>query len=164
MSPAPTLPHKHLKHSGARAPRWRVRDSQIHGRGAFCLRPIAHGDAIGIYEGLILSEDQAQQLYGDGAGHTFLFSLDLGRVIDGGQGGNGTRFINHGCQPNVEAIQDHLRIELLAARDIAPGEELLLDYRLQADEPLLHPCRCGAPSCRGTMVWSAQDDEANDLF
>lgn len=137
-------------------PRWRARRSSIHGKGAFCLRAIAQGEIIGAYKGRLLSQEQADELYGDGAGHTFLFLRDDGWIIDGGQDGNGTRFLNHGCDPNVEAIDEGSRIVLFAKQDIAPGQELLLDYCLQAegaDAEADHPCRCGSPQCRGTMVW-----------
>lgn len=71
------------------------------------------------------------------------------------QDGNGTRFLNHGCNPNVEAIDEGHRIILLAKQNILPGQELLLDYYLQAEgenAEAEHPCRCGSTLCRGTMV------------
>lgn len=135
---------------------WEARDSGIHGRGVFCLAPIARRTLIATYDGKLLSEDEAAELYGDGAGHTFLFGLSDGAVIDGGQGGNDSRFINHGCAPNVEADEVDGRIDIYALLDIKPGAELLLDYRLVADgddAEAAHPCRCGAPTCRGTLVW-----------
>lgn len=137
-------------------PAWEARDSGIHGRGAFCVQSIAAGSLIAPYEGKLLTEEEASDLYGDGAGHTFLFALSDGGVIDGGQGGNDARFINHGCEPNVEADEVDSRIEIRAMRDIELGEELLLDYRLVAEgeqAEAAHPCRCGAPTCRGTLVW-----------
>jgi SET domain-containing protein len=138
------------------APRWHTRQSSIHGKGVFCLRPIAQGAIIGTYKGRTLTPEQANELYGDENGHTFLFLRGDGLIIDGGQEGNGTRFLNHGCAPNVEAIDEGKRIVLLAKQDIFPGQELLLDYCLQAegaDAEAHYPCRCGSAQCRGTMVW-----------
>lgn len=137
-------------------PSWVARDSGIHGRGVFCLAPIARGALIATYHGKRLTEDEASELYGDGAGHTFLFGLSDGMVIDGGQGGNDSRFINHGCAPNVEADEVDGRIDIYALQSIKPGAELLLDYHLVADgdeAEAAHPCRCGAATCRGTLVW-----------
>jgi SET domain-containing protein len=47
-----------------------------------------------------------------------------------------------------------LRVVIRALRDIRAGEELFLDYALDVgdDDPSLYPCRCGTPSCRGTMA------------
>ena len=66
-------------------------------------------------------------------GHTMLFDVGDGLVIDGGRGGNDARWINHGCEPNCEAVVDGHRVDIHALRDIAKGEELLLDYQLQVE-------------------------------
>lgn len=57
--------------------------------------------------------------------HTFLFSLDDGRVIDAAIGGNAARWINHSCAPNCETYEDDRgRVYVAARRKIRPGEEL----------------------------------------
>jgi hypothetical protein len=46
-----------------------------------------------------------------------------------------------------------------AIRSIEPGEELNYDYQIgrERDDPpnvdVIYACRCGAASCRGTMLW-----------
>lgn len=80
----------------------------------------------------------------------YLFRCSARRLIDGGIGGSGAEFINHGCEPNLVARFDHRRVFLLSLRPIATGEELLLDYQVRGDiDPI--PCRCGAASCRGFL-------------
>lgn len=141
---------------------WEARRSSIHGHGVFATGDIPQGALISFYGGKVISEEEASQLYSDGAGHTFLFARSDGAVIDGGQDGNDTRFINHGCEPNVEALESNLNIEIRAMRLIPHGEELLLDYMLVAEEEgseAAHPCRCGATSCRGTLVWRERRTE-----
>jgi SET domain-containing protein len=137
-----------------KSPRWRVRNSGIHGKGAFCVKPISAGTLIGRYDGERLTPEEADERHGGSGAHTFLFSHSEGFVIDGGSAGNGTRFVNHGCAPNIEACENGSRIEFYAIRDLAIGEELLLDYRLSADGHSAeeHRCLCGAKSCRGTMI------------
>jgi uncharacterized protein len=58
-------------------------------------------------------------------------------------------FINHSCEPNVGFAGN---VILVAMRDVAAGEELTTDYALfdDTDEPMT--CRCGTPSCRGTIT------------
>lgn len=56
----------------------------------------------------------------------FEVSADL--VIDGGVGGNASRFINHSCEPNCVVEIAGNRVHIHAAREIAPGEELTFDY------------------------------------
>lgn len=163
-NPSANLPAPAARHASRRAQLtqcFEARHSDIHGRGAFALLAIEPGELVAVYEGKLLTCEEAGELYGAGDGHTFLFARSDGLVIDGGQGGNDSRFINHGCEPNVEAVEAEARrtrIEIRALRAIGPGTELLLDYRLDAegeDAETANPCRCGAPSCRRTLVLRA---------
>jgi uncharacterized protein len=72
--------------------------------------------------------------------------------------GNESRFINHSCAPNCDAIIEKRHIWIEANQTIRPGEELNYDYNYErtakttaADEKL-YVCRCGAPECRGTIL------------
>ena len=138
-----------------------LRSSPIQGRGAFAIRPIRRGTRIIEYTGEVISHDEADRRYDDGTmgrHHTFLFSVSNKKVIDAAVGGNEARFINHSCAPNCEAIDDRSRIYIEAIRDIAPGEELTYDYAYERDGTederweKVYACRCGAPTCRGTIL------------
>ena len=70
-------------------------------------------------------EDEANRRYDDDAmsrHHTFLFTVDDDRVIDGAAGGNESRFINHSCAPNCRAVNEDGRIVSVATTPIAPCE------------------------------------------
>ena len=91
--------------------------------------------------------------------HTLLFELADGSVIDAGVRGNAARWINHGCEPNCEAIEyDDGRVFIHARRTIRAGEELTYDYRLSFVGPVSRRarealrCHCGAKRCRGTLL------------
>jgi SET domain-containing protein len=148
---------------GARAEkkRWDVRFSRIHGYGVFATQGIRAGTKILEYTGERISPDEAERRYDDESSdraHVLLFTVDEKTVIDGGAGGGEARFVNHSCEPNCEAVVRRGRIFIVALRSIAPGEELTYDYLL--DLPGRHtaavkrryPCRCGAASCRGTLL------------
>jgi SET domain-containing protein len=87
-----------------------------------------------------------------------LFTVDAKTVIDAGVDGNDARFINHGCDPNCEAVDIGKRIFIEALRTIQPGEELAYNYGIQrddddpADVDDIFACRCGAAECRGSML------------
>ncbi len=147
--------------SAARRPMFEVRHSRIHGHGVFALRRVRKGTKLLEYLGERISHDEADARYVDkGAddNHTFLFTVDARTVIDAGVGGNEARFINHGCDPNCESTNEARRIFIRAVRTIQPGEELCYDYSIQrdADDPpevdRIFACRCGAASCRGSML------------
>ena len=145
-----------------RGRRIQVRKSGIHGKGVFAVAPIAAGETILEYTGKVITWKQAQKRHPhnpDEPNHTFFFHIDDKHVIDGGEGGNAAKWINHACAPNCEADEtDDRRVFIKALRDIEPGEELNYDYGLIVDArhtPKLkqeYACRCGAPQCRGTML------------
>ncbi|SIT50853.1 Nuclear protein SET (fragment) [Paraburkholderia piptadeniae] len=91
-------------------------------------------------------------------GHTFVFGLSDGRVIDGSRGGNSARFLNHACAPNCEAIETGDRIYVHALTDIKPGDELFIDYGLEIEGEISediraqYVCHCGASTCRQSMI------------
>jgi len=149
--------------SEAQAPNkyFELRQSEIQGRGAFATRQIRKGTRIIEYTGERISPDEADRRYDDpgmGRHHTFLFSVDKRTVIDAAVNGNDARFINHSCAPNCEAIDERKRIYIEAIRTIAPGEELVYDYGYERDGTededweRLYMCKCGAPTCRGTIL------------
>lgn len=139
-----------------------ARRSSVHGKGLFALRPIAAGERLIEYTGELTSWRRAAVRQRADAGHTFVFGLSDGRVIDGSRGGNSARFLNHACAPNCEAIESGERVFIHALTDIVPGSELFIDYALAIDgEPTdeirqQYACLCGSAGCRRTML-SATD-------
>lgn len=146
-----------------KAPWHEVRKSSLHGTGVFAARPIPAGTRIIDYKGKRITPEQADAMFPVNPNdpyHTFFFSLSGGKIIDGGQGGNDARWINHSCQPNCETQENDsgTRVFVMALRDIDAGEELFYDYSLVIDDKITktlkqnYGCLCGAPSCRGTML------------
>lgn len=137
-----------------------VRRSPVHGKGVFALRPLAAGERVLEYKGEITAwRDALRRHRREGvAGHTFLFGLSDGRVIDGSHGGNSARWLNHACSPNCETIEDGERIFIHTLRRIELGEELFIDYMLAIDDPddadarCQYACACAAPRCRKSML------------
>jgi len=144
-----------------RKPLFEVRHSRIHGYGVFALRRIRKGTMVIEYLGDRVSHTLANERYehkDPKDGHTFLFTVDAKTVIDAGVDGNEARFINHGCDPNCQTVNTNKRIFIEALRTVQPGEELAYDYQIQrddddpADVDVIFACRCGAKSCRGSML------------
>lgn len=138
-----------------------VRNSRIQGRGVFARRRIRKGQRIIEYVGERIDPEEVDRRYDDYSmdrHHTFLFEVDEHTTIDGAVGGNESRYINHSCDPNCEAVDDGGRIFIFAVKNIQPGVELLYDYQFDLDEPLTeelkqrYPCHCGALGCRGTIL------------
>lgn len=62
------------------------------------------------------------------------------------------RPINHSCDPNCIFDAPH-SLNVVAAREIAAGEDLNMDYATFCDETMKpFQCICGAPCCRGLIA------------
>lgn len=137
----------------------RVAQSGVHGLGAFATRDLPAFSFLGLYEGRRYSpEEVAARDWNDQL--TYLFTLSNDETIDGAKGGNGTRHLNHACEPNCEAVEEYddagrLLLKFQTLVPVEAGEELFIDYCLTADDgspASAYPCHCGFPSCRGSML------------
>ena len=68
----------------------------------FARADLRRGTTIGRYAGRRYAAEQVAEREWD-PGVTYLFGLSDGSVIDGGDGGNATRFLNHSCAPTCQA-------------------------------------------------------------
>ena len=82
-----------------------VRHSSVHGHGVFAARELPPGALVGVYAGRRYAVHEASAMTWDD-GLTYLFGLSDGTLIDGAQGGNATRHLNHACEPNCEAVEE----------------------------------------------------------
>ena len=144
------------------------RQSPIHGNGVFAASDLPKGDRVIEYKGRRLTHSQANRMYANDAdsGHTFLFTLNEKFLIDGGDGGNDARWINHSCAPNCQAwiVENKKgdprrdRVVIETRRAIRAGEELTYDYGITLEErqtarlKKIWECKCGAKKCTGTML------------
>ena len=138
-----------------------VRLSPVHGKGVFALRALPAGSRIFEYVGAVITWPEALRRHPhdpSNPNHTFYFHIDENHVIDGNEGGNSARWINHSCDPNCEAEETDGRVFVNALRNLQPGDELSYDYRLMIEArytPKLkkeYECRCGSRNCRRTML------------
>jgi SET domain-containing protein len=137
-----------------------IRESPIHGRGAFATRYIPPGVRLIEYAGARLTPAEAEARYPEipGQPYTLLFAIDDDLVIDANVDGNDAKWINHSCAPNCDVIVEDERLWIESIDHIVAGEELTYDYAFELKErhtpeaKRRYPCRCGAERCRGTML------------
>src|SRR3954466_175058 len=97
-----------------------VRRSSVHGRGVFALRALRAGELILEYTGTVMAWKHAvsrHRRFGE-AGHTFLFGLSDGRVINGSLGGNSARCLTQPGVPNCEGAEPDERFYIKAVSNI----------------------------------------------
>lgn len=120
-----------------------------HGLGVFAERRLSARAYVGRIRGEVVADPE----------HSSDYCMDLG----GGlalEPAPPFRFLNHSCTPNCLLVLVQVEYEdgspteaeiwLEAERDIAPGEELTIDYGWPVESAM--PCDCGSPNCRGWIV------------
>jgi len=142
-------------------PKIEVRTSGIHGTGVYAAEAIQKGRRIIEYAGEKISTVEGTRREQATPGHTFIFILDDKWDVDGGVGGNDSRFINHSCTPNAEIEYADGKVWIVALRDIAAGEELGYDYAFDVEEPPA-PCKCGTEECRGFINEYDNEQQARE--
>ncbi|MEP7342466.1 MAG: SET domain-containing protein-lysine N-methyltransferase [Acidobacteriota bacterium] len=126
-----------------------VKPSAIDGKGTFATAHFKKGRKIAEFVGEKISRvETAKRLRGKR--RIRICGIDTYWAIDGSVGGNGTQFINHSCAPNCSLRQVRGHLLFFALKDIAPGDEILLDYEESYHDDS-KKCRCGAPNCRGRI-------------
>jgi hypothetical protein len=123
-----------------------VRDAGSRGRGVFVLRDFAEGE-------FIFRRRQAHIVHG--AEIRALSPWEQQHLSELGFDRFGVLappgcYLNHSCDPNGMRHG----VKVFAWRAIAEGEELTVDYRLNAFDGDSWPCDCAAPNCSGTVVGS----------
>lgn len=128
---------------------------------------ISKGTFVTEYVGQVLSAREAQNQLASIRENQQNYLLCIAEIfnknlmltfIDAEFYGNVSRFINHGCNPNLEIKLVRTgtiipRFCLFAKRDIHPMEELCYNYGMEysstrTDGP---PCHCGSENCQGFL-------------
>lgn len=130
--------------------RLKIKPSKIHRWGVFALEDIPARRKVMEYTGERISRRETKRRSEEQGRMIYLFTLDNYWTLDGAVGGSGAEYINHRCDPNVEAEIRGQRIVYLTRRAIRKGEELTIDYHFARDIERI-PCRCGSELCRGTI-------------
>lgn len=128
----------------------RFKTSEIHGTGAFARSRVPRGTVVIEYVGERITKQES--LRRCEANNQYIFALDDTWDLDGSAAWNAARFINHSCQPNCAAENRAGKIEIVALRDLEPGEEVTFNYGFDLQDYREHPCRCGASGCVGFIV------------
>lgn len=126
-----------------------VQPSRIDGQGAFAVEAIPARRKIGEVRGEAISVREARRR-ARALTRIMIVEVSHTRAIDASASSDPLRFTNHSCAPNAVLRIRQGRVEIYAMRDIAPGQELTVDYGESHHEGRL-ACRCGSPRCAGRL-------------
>jgi SET domain-containing protein len=118
-----------------------IRETDNRGRGVFAKKLIKKDELIAEWDGKIY-DDSHEDWDDDLFNHAIQFAPLKWRDSKGI-----ARILNHSCEANC-GIKNLFQI--VAMRDIVPGEELTWDYEMTENNKFgwQMECQCGTPSCR----------------
>jgi hypothetical protein len=116
------------------------------GLGLFATEAIARTDYIVTYRGRRIPTDEAHARESR-SGAKYMFEINRKWTIDGSSRRNLARYTNHSCNPNAEAVLRKGRIELVALRRIATGDEITLDYGEEYFDLFIKDLGCRCAEC-----------------
>lgn len=135
-----------------------VADAGAKGLGVFALRDFTRGELIfRRRHGRVVANRDMAALSEDDQRHLCELDWETSAVLlpPG-------CYLNHSCEPNAMRHG----VNVYAWRDIRRGEEITIDYRLNAFTGERWACACGSQACPGHVVGSffALDDERQRLY
>ena len=130
-----------------------VMKSPLHGLGCFATVRFLKGNHIAEYAGEKISRKDAIRRMKKPNGNR-ISEVEAEWYIDGSVDGNETQYINHSCDPNADAFVIGGSLFIFALREIAPGDEITVDY-LNSFEQDQSVCQCRTASCREGNIQKA---------
>lgn len=132
------------------SPKTEKRGSEIEGRGLFAREAIPRGEIVAVKGGRIYDRAGWAKVAAELSPAEIQIGDDhfIGPADASGVEANMLR-LNHSCEPNCGVRGE---ITFVTMRDVAPEEELTIDYAMIDGDPEIHmKCRCGSGRCRGSV-------------
>jgi hypothetical protein len=126
-----------------------LRPTPATGLGVFATRPLPAGSLVMTVYGKVEEWEYDDE---PGYGATY-YGIGRGRWI-APPDDSPARFVNHACEPSARMADP---VTIVAARDIAAGEQVTIDYATTEEDPGWSlECRCGSAACRGVVRGTAR--------
>jgi len=121
-----------------------VRETRGKGKGVFAKRRFRKGEFILRRRHVrVVTSSDIPGLSPEERRHLCELDFERSAVLSGAGA-----YLNHSCEPN--AMRSGVKV--FAWRAIARGDEITIDYRLNAFDGATFRCACGSRSCEGTVV------------
>lgn len=123
-----------------------VRDAGPKGKGVFARRAFRRGEFIfRRRHGKVVDTKGITKLSPEEQMHMCELDWDRFAVLE-----PPGCYLNHSCDPSAMRSG----VQVFAWKPIRPGDEITIDYRLNAFDGSSWPCDCGTSDCTGTVVGS----------
>lgn len=121
----------------------KVKRSQA-GLGLFAAADIPRHRRVMEYGGWLISVQEGDKLEDR---NRYVFNINSRLDLDGSPRWNTTRYINHACRPNCEAITVGDRIMITTIKKIQAGEEITFNYGKEYFDGYIKPLGCRCRTC-----------------
>lgn len=129
----------------------KVSQSKTSGQGLVAVEKINKDEIVVDYSqglGKYINTLEADRLFEQGSDHMIQIGEDLFFAATEQNELEEADFVNHSCDPNA-GIKNNFQI--VAMRDIDPGEEITIDYAMSESSEYEIKCNCRKLSCRGVI-------------
>lgn len=135
------------------SPKVLARMTTKKGMGVFAAVPIAAGETVAVFGGFIVAisdlpslQERVPQVHDVVQRIAYQISDDLVVGPTHEEQFSPVEYLNHSCRPNCGFSS---QLELTAMRDIAPDEEITMDYAMCITSSIFDmDCACGESNCR----------------
>lgn len=114
------------------------------GLGLFAKEDIPKDRRVIEYGGWLISTKEGDDLEDR---NRYVFNINSRWDLDGSPRWNTTRYINHACRPNCDAVTVGNRIMITTKRKVRAGEELTYNYGKDYFDGYIKPIGCRCESC-----------------
>ena len=123
-----------------------VKDAGLKGQGVFALRDFSPGEFIfRRRHGRTVNNDEIETLSADDQRHLCELDWEHSAVLL-----SPGCYLNHACDPNAM----RKGVKVFAWKAIRAGDEITIDYRLNAFTNEQWQCGCGSANCQGIITSS----------
>ncbi|MFA5047764.1 MAG: SET domain-containing protein-lysine N-methyltransferase [Patescibacteria group bacterium] len=126
-----------------------IKQASKKGRGVFALRNFRQGDIVFTnVRGKLIKEKDLESVDESEGDHLNEIDKKTWEIMN-----PPGRFVNHSCDPNVISKESSKKkVPYIALKAIKKGDEITVDYRINAHTGDSWKCYCGSKNCVGEVI------------
>lgn len=126
-----------------------IRQASKKGKGVFALRNFRKGETVFInIRGKLIKEKDLENILQSEGDHLNEIDKETWEIMN-----PPGRFVNHSCNPNAISKESaKKKVPHIALKAIKKGEEITVDYRINAHTGNSWKCYCGSKNCSGKVI------------
>lgn len=127
----------------------KIKETKRKGKGVFALRNFRKGEVVFInLRGKLVNEKDLERILKSEGDHLNEIDVKTWEIMN-----PPGRFVNHSCDPNAISKESAVKkVPYIALKLIRRGDEITVDYRINAHDGNTWECHCGSKNCLGKIT------------